>query len=155
LSVEAVQERLISEDETAVALNPVGTEGGVVSVVLFTVIGTGALVAWLFDVSIAVAVKTCWPLATDIVLADAEYGDEVMAEPNFAPSRLNWTLAIPTLLDAEAAMVTIPDTVSCEVGAVTTTVGDADPLPVLVRGVMSHLGSNANPYPALVSAQHG
>jgi hypothetical protein len=41
-------------------------------VVLFTVIETAALVALLFEVSVATAVSVCLPLASVVVLKDAE-----------------------------------------------------------------------------------
>jgi hypothetical protein len=49
------------------------TVGGVVSdVLLFTVKDTAALVALLFDVSVAIAVSVCVPFARVVVLKDCE-----------------------------------------------------------------------------------
>jgi hypothetical protein len=58
---------LICDEEIAVAVNPVGTDGGVVSAVLLTVTVTAALVALLLDVSFAIARKLCEPLPTLVV----------------------------------------------------------------------------------------
>jgi hypothetical protein len=63
LSVDAVQERLICEEEVAVAITPAGTEGGVVSVVeLFTVTVTFELVEVCPEASLAIARSVCAPL---------------------------------------------------------------------------------------------
>ena len=59
------------------------TAGGVI---LFTVIETAELVALLFDVSVAIAVRLCLPLASVVVFKDAEYGAVVSAAPRFEPS---------------------------------------------------------------------
>jgi hypothetical protein len=55
LSVEAVQDTLICEEETAVAVRPLGTVGDVVSVVLLTVTVTLALVVLFPAASLATA----------------------------------------------------------------------------------------------------
>ena len=51
------------------------------------------------------------------------YGALVSAAPRAAPSRVNCTLATPTLSDAFACTVTVPETVVPPAGAVTETVG--------------------------------
>ncbi len=43
--------------------------------------------------------------------------------PSATPSSVNWTLVTPTLSDALAVTVTVPDTVEPAAGAVTATVG--------------------------------
>jgi hypothetical protein len=58
---------LICEEEIAVAVNPAGTVGGVVSAALLTVTVTLVLVAELFDVSIAVARTVCVPFVDFVV----------------------------------------------------------------------------------------
>ena len=69
---------------------------------------------------------------------------------------LNWTLAIPRLLAAEAVDVIVPETAAPEVGVVIETVGNVGLLvPVLARGVISHFGSKGKPYPAVLSDQQG
>jgi hypothetical protein len=65
LSVDAVQAKLICEDETAVAVKPVGTVGGVVSTTALTV----SVAALLVTVP-AVFVTTTWnddPLSAVVV----------------------------------------------------------------------------------------
>ena len=59
MSVEAVQERLICDEDAAVAVKPVGTLGAVVSaIVLFTVTVTTDEVVLLPAASLAMANKT-------------------------------------------------------------------------------------------------
>jgi hypothetical protein len=52
------------------------------------------------------------------------YGDEVIAEPMFVPSTLNWTFATATLSEAVAVRVTDePETVAPLLGTVRETEG--------------------------------
>ena len=63
----------------------IDTVGGVVFV-LFTVIDTAALVALFPEVSVATAVRLCWPFANVVVFNDCEYGAALTAAPRFVPS---------------------------------------------------------------------
>jgi len=72
----------------------------------------------------AVAVSVCVPLVAVVVIHDIEYGDAVSSAPRFAPSSLNWTPVTPTLSDAVADTVVIPEMVAPVVGAVRETVGN-------------------------------
>ena len=46
------------------------------------------------------------------------------AAPSATPSSVNWTFVTPTLSDAFAVTVTVPETVAPAAGAVTATVGE-------------------------------
>ena len=92
-------------------------------VLLSTVTVTGAEVVELPAASLATARTVCWPAAAAVVSQEAAYGADVSAEPRFAPSTVNWTLVTPTLSEAVACSVTVPDTVAPPAGAVTATVG--------------------------------
>jgi hypothetical protein len=70
LSVEAVQDKLICEEETAVAVNPAGTEGAVVSATLLTVTVTLALVVEFPAASFAIARRVCDPLLAVVVFQE-------------------------------------------------------------------------------------
>jgi hypothetical protein len=72
LSVEGFQDKLICEEDAAVAFRPVGTDGGVVSAALFTVTVTPALVALFPAASFAIAVRTCDPLLAPAVFQETE-----------------------------------------------------------------------------------
>jgi len=107
-----------------VAVNPVGTDGGVVSgAELLTVTVTPALVVELFDVSVAIARRVCDPLLVVVVFQEKEYGAVVSRPPAFTPSSWNCTLATPTLSEAVAVTLTVPETVAAFAGAVMDTVG--------------------------------
>jgi hypothetical protein len=85
--VEADHARLICAEDTAVALNPVGTLGAVVSAEpLLTVTVTVALVVELFEVSVAIARSVCVPFADFVVSHEKVYGVAVSAAPTFALS---------------------------------------------------------------------
>lgn len=98
-------------------------EGGGGALWLFTVTVTPALVAELFDVSVAIARTMCEPLLTDVESHEIEYGDVVSGGPKFVPSIWNCTLATATLSEAFALSVTFPLTVLPETGVVIETVG--------------------------------
>src|SRR6266853_4567729 len=87
------------------------TAGGVVSGggALDTVTVTGAEVVWLPAASRATAVMVCEPLAAPVVFQETEYGALVSSAPKLAPSILNCTPATPTLSEALAVTVTVPD----------------------------------------------
>jgi hypothetical protein len=125
LSVEAVQVKLICEDERAVALKPVGTVGGVVSALLFTVTVTPALVVLLPAVSLAIALNVCEAFVAVVVFHETEYGAVMSRLPRLAPSNWNCTLATPTLLAAVAVTVRVPETLAPLAGEVIDTVGGA------------------------------
>jgi hypothetical protein len=99
------------------------TVGAVVSFALFTVIDTPALVALLFELSVATAVSVWVPLASVVVFSDCEYGEVVANDPKAAPSTLNCTLATATLSVAVAVTVMVPDTVAPFAGVMMETVG--------------------------------
>ena len=63
------------------------------------------------------------PLATAVVFQLVEYGDVVSSAPAGDPFTKNWTPATPTLSEALADSVTVPETVAPFDGAVTDTVG--------------------------------
>src|SRR5690349_5129923 len=69
------------------------------------------------------AVKVWLPFAAVVVFQEIEYGEVVSWAPRFAPSSWNCTPATPTLSDALAATVTLPDTLAPFAGAVMDTVG--------------------------------
>src|SRR5437899_7543081 len=71
----------------------------------------------------ATALKVCEPLATAVVLKEAEYGAALSSAPTLAPSTLNWTPATPTLSAALAVTVIVPETVAPLAGEVMLTVG--------------------------------
>ncbi len=58
-----------------------------------------------------------------MVSSDCEYGEAVSAPFRLAPSNLNCTPVTPTLSDALAVTVTVPETVLRVVGEVTEIVG--------------------------------
>ena len=72
LSVEAVHDRLICEEEIAVAVKLVGTDGGVVSARLLTVTVTPALVVLFPAASLAIAFSVCEALLAAVVFHDTE-----------------------------------------------------------------------------------
>jgi hypothetical protein len=109
----------------------IDTVGGVVSGVLFTVMDTAVLVVLFPEVSVAIAVRLCWPFANVVVFNDCEYGAALTAAPRFVPSTWNCTLATPTLSLAFAETVTVPVTVAPLAGEVIDTVGGIASPPVL------------------------
>src|SRR5207249_2813765 len=58
-----------------------------------------------------------------VVFQESEYGAVVSSAPRFAPSSRNCTPTTPTLSDALAVIVVVPDTVAPELGAVIAVVG--------------------------------
>src|SRR5206468_1108611 len=98
------------------------TAGGVVSA-FDTVMLTGDEVVRFPAASRAVAVRVCEPLPTVVVFQDTEYGDAVSSPPRLAPSTWNCTPATPTLPEAVALTVTVPDTDTPDPGALMLTAG--------------------------------
>src|SRR6266705_317473 len=90
---------------------------------LDTVTVTAKEVARLPAASRATAVRICEPLATAVVFQDTEYGAAVSSAPSAAPSNRNCTPATPTLSEASALTLIVPDTVAPFAGAVIDTVG--------------------------------
>ena len=91
---------------------------------LFTLTETAVAVVELPDLSVATAVNVCEPLVAVVESQTRLNGDAVSAEPRFAPSNLNCTLAIPLVDEALAETVTLePDTLVPLPGAVMFTVG--------------------------------
>src|SRR5947209_230263 len=90
---------------------------------LETLTVTPAEVVRLPAASRATALKVCEPLATAVVLKEAEYGAALSSAPTLAPSTLNWTPATPTLSAAFAVTVIVPETVAPLAGEVMLTVG--------------------------------
>src|SRR5262245_20324418 len=66
----------------------------------------------------ATALTACGPSGTAVVFQLTLYGAAVTAAPTFAPSTLNCTMRTPTLSDACAVTVVVPDTVAPPAGAV-------------------------------------
>ena len=58
-----------------------------------------------------------------VVAHEVAYGALVSGAPSAAPSRVNWTLVTPTLSEALACTLIVPETVAPPAGAVTATVG--------------------------------
>src|SRR5205823_9326691 len=107
--------------------------GAVVGAVRGVVCGGGALetvtvteaeVAVLPAASRATAIRV-WvlPLAAVVVSHVREYGAAVSSVPRLAPSSLNWTPATPTLSEALAVTLVVPETGAPLAGAVMLTVG--------------------------------
>ena len=103
------------------------TDGAVVSptgaVVFETVTFTAEEVLVFPAASRATAVRTLAPFAVPVVFHEIEYGDELSSEPMFTPSSLNWTPETPTLSEAVAVMLTLPETAAPLAGDVRETVG--------------------------------
>jgi len=108
---------------------------------LATVTVTLAEAPVLPDASRATADSVWAPLAAVVVSHVAVYGGVVTWTPRFAPSRMNWTPATPTLSVALAETVTLPVTVAPARGAVIAIVGGvvsvgAAPLPVAIAELL-------------------
>src|SRR5262245_38591989 len=103
----------------------IDTVGGVVSGggALFTVTLTAAEVRVLPAASGAMAVSVCVPLALPAVLHETEYGALVSSAPRFLPSTRKRTPATPTLSEALAVTVMVPETVAPFPGDVIDTLG--------------------------------
>src|SRR2546428_70922 len=95
---------------------------------------TGLEVARLPAASRATAVRAYVPSGRLFVFAVAVYGGEVSSASKLMPLYWNWTPATPTLSEASAATVIVPETVAPDAGDVILTVG----------GVVSGLG-HVNP----------
>src|SRR5258708_7076427 len=95
----------------------------VLPVLFAAVTVTAADVAVLPAASRATAVSVCEALLAVVVFQATEYGAVVTSAPRFAPSSLNCTPTTPTLSDALAPTVVVPDTVAPAAGAVMLTVG--------------------------------
>src|SRR6266850_882671 len=98
------------------------TVGGVVSAFLTSAV-IPAEVAPFPAASLATAVRVCVPSRTVVVFQETAYGGTVTSAPRLAPLSLNWTPATPTLSDAVATTVTVPDTVAPLAGDVMATDG--------------------------------
>src|ERR1700730_15144435 len=83
---------------------------------LATVTLTAADVPRLPAASRATAVTTCEPFAALSVFPGAEYGAEVASAPVLTPSTWNCTPTTPTLSEASAVMVIVPETVALAAG---------------------------------------
>ena len=90
---------------------------------LLTVTLTAVDVLVLPAASRAMAVRLWLPLTTPVVFQPIEYGAVVTSEPMSVASTLKRTPATPTLSDALAVIVTLPDTTAPAAGAVIETVG--------------------------------
>src|SRR6266853_2085438 len=84
---------------------------------------TGAEVERLPAASRAIAVRVCEPLLAADVFQEIEYGALVSSAPRLAPSILNCTPTTPTLSEALAVTLVVPEMVAPEPGDVTLTVG--------------------------------
>jgi len=104
-----------------------------------TVTVTGVEAVAVPAVSVAVAASECAPFVAVDVFHDVWYGLVVTALPRFTPSSMNCTLAIPTLLEAFAETVTVPETVALAAGAVMETVGGGLMVPLFVENAKSPL----------------
>src|SRR5207244_9658193 len=80
-----------------------------VGATLSTVTVTGAEVLRLPALSCATAVRVCAPLLAPVVFQAIEYGGVVTAAPALTPSRRDWTPAPPTLSEALAVTVSVPE----------------------------------------------
>src|SRR4051812_43398370 len=96
--------------------------------VLLTVTATGVALPLLPAAFRAIAPKVCDPFDSVVVSSGAEYGAAVMKGPQFAPSSVSCTPAMPTLSDAEAETVIVPETVAPAEGDVTCTDGRVAPV---------------------------
>src|SRR5437899_6851383 len=88
-----------------------------------TVTVTAADVPVLPAASRATAVRVWEPLLVVVVSHEIEYGAVATSAPRFWPSSLNCTPTTPTLSEAVAETVVVPETVEPERGEVMLTVG--------------------------------
>src|SRR5258708_26879620 len=84
---------------------------------LFTVTVTAETGLTLPAASRATAVRVCEPLLAEVVFQDTEYGAAVSSAPRLEPSSLNCTPTTPTLSEALAVTLVVPETVAPEAGA--------------------------------------
>src|SRR5439155_150187 len=86
------------------------------------------------------AVRVCAPLLAPVVFQAIEYGGVVTAAPALTPSNWNCTPATPTLSEALAVTVSVPETLAPEAGELMLTVGPVASkltlLSVLVEAVL-------------------
>ena len=76
------------------------------------------------------AVNSWFPFDVCVVFHVIEYGCHITSAPRLTPFNLNWTPAIPTVLEAAAETATEePETVELETGAVreTEVLGEVSP----------------------------
>src|SRR5712664_4186468 len=116
LAVTVIVPETLAPDAGEVML----TVGAVVS--LNTVTVTGAEVVRLPAASRATAVRVCEPLLAEVVFQETEQGAAVTSTP-LTPSSWNCTPATPTLSEALALTVIVPETLAPEAGEVMLTVG--------------------------------
>src|SRR5258705_157588 len=95
----------------------------VLPVLFDTVTVTAVDVVVLPAASRARAVNVCEPLLAVVVLHETAYEAAVSSEPRVAPSSRNCTPTTPTLSEAFAVTVVVPETVAPDAGAVTLAVG--------------------------------
>ncbi len=74
----------------------------------------------------ALADSECVPFDAPTVFQEIAYGAAVSSAPRLAPSSRNCTPATPTLSEALAETVTVPETVAPAAGAVIETVGGTE-----------------------------
>jgi hypothetical protein len=118
---EALAETVMVPETVAPELGDVMlTVGAVVS---GTVTLTDAEVAVLPAASRATALRVWVPTEAVAVFHATEYGAVVSSAPRLAPSSRNWTPATPTLSEALAETVIVPETVAPALGEVMLTVG--------------------------------
>src|SRR5258708_5028019 len=115
LAVTLVVPETVAPEAGAVML----TEGGVVSGgggggALFTVTVTAETGLTLPAASRATAVRVCEPLLAEAVFQDTEYGAAVSSAPRLEPSSLNCTPTTPTVPEALALSLVVPETVAPE-----------------------------------------
>src|SRR5437879_5282519 len=94
-----------------------------VGATLSTVTVTGAEVVRLPAASRAIAAMVCEPLLAPVVFQGTEYGAAVISAPALTPSNWNCTPTTPTLSEALALTVIVPETVAPEAGEVMLTDG--------------------------------
>src|SRR5207245_4055284 len=121
LSVARAETVTVPETVAPAAGAVIDTVGGGLS--LRTVTLTAAAVAVLAAASRATAVRVWVALVAVVVFHERAYGAVVISAPRLAPSSLNWTPTTPTLSEAVAETVTVPETVEPAAGAVMETVG--------------------------------
>jgi hypothetical protein len=118
---EALAETVMVPETVAPELGEVMlTVGAVVS---DTVTLTEDEVPVLFAASRATALRVWVPTEAVAVFHATEYGAVVSSAPRLAPSSRNWTPVTPTLSEALAETVIVPETVAPALGEVMLTVG--------------------------------
>src|SRR3989344_6962664 len=115
------------------------TERGPVVGVFDTVTLLTALHRVLPAASRATALMVWLPLVAVVESHAIEYGVVVSSAPTLAPSTLNCTPTTPTLSDALADRVTVPETVAPSAGAMRETVGLVVSPPVVTSTLASQV----------------